>query len=106
MTCTECGTEFEARRPHQRFCARPCRNAYWNARYADAPRAPRPDRQPSRRPRNASASSRRPHIGTQAWITDPTVRVCKVEGCYFDAGTCQHGARKNRQTGGRVLLPP
>jgi hypothetical protein len=98
LTCDECGTEFEAVRSHQRFCSRPCRNAYWNARYADVPRAPR-QRTGGTAPRPARTRSpagrTRPRIGTQRWLTNSTVQVCKAEGCHYDAGTCAHGRKKN-----------
>ncbi len=83
-TCDECGAAFGAR-AGQRFCARRCRNAFHNRRNAGARR----DRGP-RAPRVA-----KPRVGTQLWLTDPTQRVCKAEGCMFDAGTCEHGRTKN-----------
>jgi hypothetical protein len=98
MTCEQCRADYEQVRSHQRFCSRPCRNAYWNARQPTttrARRAPHADTGTEPRPRRSSGVRRRPRIGTQTWLTDPTVRVCKVEGCHFDAGTCRHGRAKN-----------
>jgi hypothetical protein len=68
---------------------------YWTCSHKDAaphaPRASTTPRQPSRRP---STVLPRPAIGTQAWLTDPTVRVCKADGCLFDSGTCRHARKR------------
>ncbi len=81
MTCEQCGTTFDGR-AGQRFCARPCRNTYWNAHY----QATRQPRQRAERP----ARQRARPAGSQTWLTDPTVRVCPVDGCHFDHGSCEH----------------
>jgi hypothetical protein len=31
---------------------------------------------------------------SQAWLTDPSVKVCPLDGCMADLGTCGHGRKK------------
>jgi hypothetical protein len=51
MICEQCGATFEGREG-QRFCARPCRNAFHNARLREAG-VPRVPRKPGKRRPNA-----------------------------------------------------
>ncbi len=54
---------------------------------------PQGDRLPKRPggPRRGQRPSRRPRRGTQHWMTDPTVRVCRAENCFNDAPCPEHG---------------
>lgn len=41
---------------------------------------------PSRQAKPAEAKSA--PVGTQLWLTDPSVKCCKAESCFWDAVTC------------------
>lgn len=46
-------------------------------------------------PHEHGSRTTRPRVGTKNWVTDPSLPVCPVEGCFFDRGTCGHRRRKN-----------
>lgn len=84
--CDTCGRDKVWRADSRRAAG-----GYWQCLHREIgpPRGPRGDtspRRPGARARRARASS----VGTRNWLTDPTLRVCKVDGCHFDAGTCGH----------------
>jgi hypothetical protein len=85
VRCEKCAAEFVVRRPGQRFCARRCRLAFHNAERTGRRRA-----------------KARPGVGTKNWLTDPSLPVCPVEGCLWDAPTCpepKHRGRKRSSEG-------
>jgi hypothetical protein len=113
--CELCGHPKRERRQHgtgatYHTCTRrPCRAARAQAR-AEAPPAPprrprvartaegslgprpAPPRAAGDGPRPRAPEPVAPKAGpTQRWLTDPAVRVCTVDGCHYDAGTCRHG---------------
>lgn len=92
MICEECGAPF-AGRAGQRFCSRPCRNRFHNARRPSEAGAPR-----RRRPRAGTPPPRRratpAPVGTRRWMHDPSVPCCPVDGCFLDYPCARHGRRK------------
>jgi len=93
MTCAHCGADFHpaTMRGRPKHCSERCRRAAQNARRGHAPPGTRARRQPRSEP--ATRAPRQPRqrkAGTQRWLTDPTVRVCPEDNCFFDAGTCRH----------------
>lgn len=94
-SCPHCSAPFDP--PHRGrpkvYCSTACRRAAQNLRRCPdperrrgprAPRAPRAGQRPTRQPRQRARS------GTQHWMNDTTVPVCKMDNCFFDAGTCSH----------------
>jgi len=92
-SCPHCSAAFDppARGRPKVYCSTACRRAAQNLRRCPDPERRRGPRRPTApRPGPRRQPRQRAPVGTQHWMTDPTVSVCKVDNCFFDAGTCSH----------------
>jgi hypothetical protein len=78
-TCPRCGAPLRRQTDRRKACGYSLRCSVGGHPRSTSPRTP--------------VVPRRPRIGTKSWLTDPTVRVCKADGCLYDAGTCRHARR-------------
>lgn len=83
--CDTCGREKRWRADSRRATG-----GYWTCSHGIAgdTRGRNADTVPRRKPALTSAIPTRPRIGTQEWLTNPEVRACKSDGCFWDARTC------------------
>lgn len=90
-TCATCG-RAKRWKPDPRRAA----GGYWTCNHKDAgvprgPRAsgaPRTDTTPKPAARGATRRRTRQQVGTQEWLTNPAIPVCRAEACYWDSATC------------------